>query len=171
MLVAVNFDKDKFVKTGIEELAKVGFVVGSKVEVVKRFTVSYDPEDTYKYRKDVTVGTELFIKGYAGAAPEDSGEKPKAKAKAKSDKAKLVFHFEADFGKKGGLKSVDVAIDPQHVRIPPTTVAGSEPKKNTTIKKYPFLEVEGDARPVEVVATWSKRVMASDTSVQTERKK
>ena len=138
--MASNFDGDKFVMSGIESLTEQGYHVGAKVVVTKRFSVDYEPAEKSasghgKYRVDVSKGTEMFIKGFVSAKAADKDTKTKA------TKAKLVFNFEHDFGKKGGLKTVDVAIDPDHVEFPATAVAAATASKSDpVIKRFPFLK-------------------------------
>ena len=156
--MAANFKGHKFIKTGVEDLTKLGFNVGAKVVVTKRFTVDYDPEKPNKCRKDVVVGTECFIKGFV---PDTSDE----------SKSRLVINFEATFGKN--LKSVDVALDPAKLRLPPDSIeaTGVKTGEKALFKKFPYLELEGDDRTCEVVASWSKRQMSADAGIKSELKK
>ena len=125
--MAGNFSGHKFVKTGVEALTKKGFSVGTKVVVVKRFTVDYDPAKPNVCRKDVVLGTECFIKGYVPDTSDDT-------------KSKLVFNFEAKFGK--ALKSVDVAIDPAKFKLADDgaddTADNPKGKKKPDLQKVPF---------------------------------
>ena len=159
MLVASNFDEHKFVKSGVGSLTKLGYNIGAKVVVTKRFTVDYGPEKPGTYRADVRVGTELFVKGFTPA----DGDKP----------AKLVFEFAEEF-KKIGKRTVDVALDRAKFKLPDDSAAAgaaSGGKSDPVYKKYPFLKQEGDERQCEVVGTWTKRQMCHDATAKMDLKK
>ena len=144
--MASNFKGHKFVKTGVEDLTKIGFNVGEKVVVTKRFTVCYGPAKPTAFRKDVNVGTECFIKGFT---PDKSDE----------SKIMLVINFEATFGK--ALKSVDMALAPDKFKLPVDSVEAPGGKLlEAVFKKYPFLKVKDDDRVCEIV--WGVVQAAND---------
>ena len=159
MLVAANFDGHSFIKTGFEEVVAAGFSVGATVVVAKRFTVEYDPVKSKNLRADVTMGTELSIKGYARADADKPNSKPR-----------LVFSFSHDFGKKHGVLTVDVAIDDSEVKLP-EVVAAVALKHSGAGKQLPYLTKAGDTREIHIIGSWTKRCMNNDASVKVDYQK
>ena len=79
--MAAKIDGHNFIKTGAEPLMKLGFNVGAKIVVARRFTVDFDPKNKSRYRKDIQVGTEVFIKGVQVVEPKAAKKKPDADKK------------------------------------------------------------------------------------------
>ena len=148
--MAANFDGHKFIKTGAESLMKLGFNVGAKIVVVRRFTVDFDPKNKSRYRKDIQVGTEVFIKGVQAVEPKAAKKKPDAdkkkddtnesdaEAEEDSPEPRLVISFEADFGAKLGVKSVDVAVHRSKFKLPDDSIAAAGPKVDPALKNIHF---------------------------------
>ena len=62
VLVASNFDGHTLQKNPDDVLIHSGFVVGARVELLKRITVPFGPKAD---RRDVAEGTVAFVKGIA----------------------------------------------------------------------------------------------------------
>ena len=149
--MAANFDGHKLIKTGAESLMKLGFNVGAKIVVVRRFTVDFDPKNKSRgHRKDIQVGTEVFIKGVEVVEPKAAKKKPDAdkkkdgtnesdaEAEEDSPEPRLVISFEADFGAKLGVKSVDVAVHRSKFKLPDDSIAAAGPKVDPALKNIHF---------------------------------
>jgi len=149
VLFPLNFDGHKYVKNNVDDMVKLGFRFGTKVELTKRITVDFDNSKANN-RKDFAKSTEVFVKGYAVD--------------------KVVVHFEAMFGKV--RKSADVALKISNIKLLEQKL-GDENKVSSTkwMKSYPFLAKDGCTAEVVPLATWDQKLMANDQKIQAEYKK
>ena len=67
VLEAANFDNHTFADSLNADLIALGFSVGAKVKVVRRFTVNFDKKDGG--RKDVKAGEFVVLSGMAKGLP------------------------------------------------------------------------------------------------------
>ena len=151
MLTPCNFVDHKFVKTNIASLMEEGFMIGSKVELVRKITVEFGPD---KFRKDVMKGTTSFIKGFADDRPVVSFKSFVGKTEYESDvrikTANLKLYTPPSDAEAGGKKT--------------GSAAGS--KASTA---HDFLLTEGEnASKIDVVEGWEARQCSADDKYMTQ---
>ena len=69
VMVVPNFKGATFINDGVfpQELIDKQFTFGAKLELTRRITVSFGPEDSDRH--DIAKGTATFVEGYDGILP------------------------------------------------------------------------------------------------------
>jgi hypothetical protein len=157
VLVASNFDGHTLQKNPDEVLVKCGFVVGARVELLKRITVPFGPKGI---RKDVAEGTVAFVKGIAKGLPVISVTAVINKVEFTSDVAvtptKLKVVGASSLG-SGSSSSGDHTARKDGVK--------DVPEKPVDVIPKHFL-IAGDESQVEIVQDWKQHLTCSDEKVQ-----